>query len=155
MAHYKPPFTISAQSIHLIADISAQLERYTIRMEQADSLLLRKVHRVQSIRGSLAIEGNSVSEDQITAILEGKPVIAPLREIQEVRNAIKTYDHFNTWKSSSEKDLLAAHKSLMEGLIDEVGKYRQGGVGVFQGREVIHLAPPAERVPFLIKDLLK
>lgn len=155
MDEYVPPFKITAKSISLIAEISAQLERYAIRMEQSDSLLLRKANRIKTIQGSLAIEGNTLSEDQITAILEGKHVIAPLREVQEVRNAIKTYDRFTEWNPYSGKDLLAAHQSMMAGLIDEAGMFRRGGVGVFAGTEVIHMAPPADRVPYLIGDLLK
>ena len=89
---YKPPFSISPKSINLIADIAAQIERYAIRMEQEDGLLLRKKNRIKTIHGSLAIEGNTLSENLITDIIEGKPVVAPLREIQEVKNAIKTYD---------------------------------------------------------------
>lgn len=155
MNEYVPPFKITAKSISLIAEISAQLERYAIRMEQSDSLLLRKANRIKTIQGSLAIEGNTLSEDQITAILEGKHVIAPLREVQEVRNAIKTYDRFTEWNPYFGKDLLAAHQSMMAGLIDEAGMFRRGGVGVFAGTEVIHMAPPADRVPYLIGDLLK
>jgi len=154
MSDYVPPFKITAKSISLIAEISAQLERYAIRMEQSDSLLLRKANRIKTIQGSLAIEGNTLSEDQITAILEGKHVIAPLREVQEVRNAIKTYDRFTKWNPYSEKDLLAAHDSMMTELIDEAGVLRHGGVGVFAGTEVIHMAPPADRVAYLIRDLL-
>lgn len=82
---YTPPFTISTKAIHLIADISAQIERYVIRMEQEDALLLRKINRIKTIQGSLAIEGNTLSESQITDIIEGKHIIAPIREIQEVR----------------------------------------------------------------------
>ncbi|MCD1655512.1 Fic family protein [Treponema zuelzerae] len=154
MGNYVPPFKITAKSITLIAEISAQLERYAIRMEQSDSLRLRKANRIKTIQGSLAIEGNTLSEEQITAILEGKHVIAPLREVQEVRNAIDTYDRFTNWDPYSEKDLLAAHGCMMKGLIDEVGQFRHGGVGVIAGTEVIHLAPPADRVPFLVNDLL-
>lgn len=155
MSDYVPPFRITAKSITLIAEISAQLERYAIRMEQSDALMLRKANRIKTIQGSLAIEGNTLSEEQITAILEGKHVIAPLREIQEVRNAIKTYDRFNDWNPCSVKDLLEAHESMMTGLIEESGTFRHGGVGVFAGTQVIHLAPPADRVPLLIKDLLE
>lgn len=80
---YTPPFTISSRTIHLIADISALVERYAIRMEQEDALLLRKINRIKTIQGSLAIEGNTLSESQITDILDGKHIVAPIREIQE------------------------------------------------------------------------
>ena len=103
---YKPPFSISPKSINLIADIAAQIERYAIRMEQEDTLQLRKNNRIKTIHGSLAIEGNTLSESLITDIIEGKPVVAPLREIQEVKNAIKTYDAFSSLNPFSVKDLL-------------------------------------------------
>ena len=74
------------------AEISAMVERFAIRMEQDDALLLRKINRIKTIQGSLAIEGNTLTESQITDIIDGKHVVAPIREIQEVRNAIKTYN---------------------------------------------------------------
>ncbi|MBO5195066.1 MAG: Fic family protein, partial [Bacteroidales bacterium] len=74
---YRPPFTISVKAINLIAEISAQIERYAIRMEQMDSLKLRKANRIRTIHSSLAIEGNQLSEGEVLAILEGKTVIAP------------------------------------------------------------------------------
>ncbi len=97
---YRPPFTVSSAAISKIAEISALIERYVIRMEQEDSLLLRKANRIKTIQGSLAIEGNTLSEDQITAILEGKRIVAPLREIQEVKNAIKTYELYSSLNRS-------------------------------------------------------
>ncbi len=152
---YKPPFSISAKSINLIADISAQIERYAIRMEQEDGLLLRKINRIKTIHGSLAIEGNKLSESMITEILEGKHVVAPLREIQEVRNAIKTYDAFSSLNPYKVEDLLKAHGLMMEALIDNAGRFRSGGVGVFAGTQAVHIAPPADRVPYLINDLFE
>lgn len=89
---YRPPFTVSPTAITKVAEISALTERYIIRMEQEDGLRLRKANRIKTILGSLAIEGNTLSEDQITAILDGKRIVAPIREIQEVKNAIATYD---------------------------------------------------------------
>ena len=87
-----PPFTISPQAINLIADISAMIERYAIRLEQKDGLLLRRANRIKTIHSSLAIEGNNLSEDEVRDIINGKTVVAPLREIQEVKNAIRTHD---------------------------------------------------------------
>lgn len=152
---YTPPFTISSRAIHLIANISAQIERYAIRMEQEDALLLRKINRIKTIQGSLAIEGNTLSESQITDIIEGKHVVAPIREIQEVRNAIRTYNLYHSLNPYSVDDLLKAHQVMMEALVDNAGRFRQGGVGVFAGKQLIHMAPPADRVPNLINDLFE
>lgn len=152
---YTPPFTVSAKAINLIAEISAQIERYSIRMEQSDSLRLRKVNRVKTVHSSLAIEGNSLSEGDVTAILEGKTVIAPQRQILEVKNALKTYELYSTLDPFSIKDLLKAHYTMMCGLIDEAGIFRKRGVGVFDGANIIHVAPPAERVKGLMEDLFE
>ena len=89
---YIPPFTVSAEAINLIAEISGQIERYAIRLEQEDGLRLRKVNRIKTIHSSLAIEGNTLSEEQVRDIIDGKNVVAPIKEIQEVKNAIKTYE---------------------------------------------------------------
>ena len=93
---YTPPFTISARAINMIAEISAQIERYAIRMEQSDALRLRKANRTKTIHNSLAIEGNTLTENQVTEIINGKNVIAPIKEIQEVKNAIETYELYPT-----------------------------------------------------------
>ena len=82
---YIPPFTVSAEAINLIAEISGLIERYAIRLEQEDSLRLRKANRIKTIHSSLAIEGNKLSENEVRAIMEGKNVVAPIKQIQEVR----------------------------------------------------------------------
>ena len=151
---YQPPYTITAEILNKVAAISEAIGRLTVLTDQARALRLRRINRIRTIHGSLAIEGNTLSEAQITAILEGKRVIAPPREVQEVKNALAAYDWFDTWKPSSEKDLLEAHRVLMSSLIDGAGVYRHGGVGVMAGQQVIHMAPPADRVPHLMADLL-
>lgn len=151
---YNPPFTITPTILRMVGEISEVVGRLSAQQESAALLRLRRANRIRTIQGSLAIEGNSLSEEQITAILEGKRVIAPPREIQEVRNALAAYDHLEQWKAHSEADLLAAHSMLTAGLIDESGRYRSGGVGVMAGSKVMHMAPPAKRVPLLMQDLM-
>jgi len=150
---YKPPFTISPKVINLIASISSQLERYAIKMEQGDSLRLRRANRIKTIHSSLAIEGNTLTEGEVQAVLEGKTVVAPLKEIQEVRNAIKTYELYPNLNPFSIQDLLLAHETMMAGLVDEAGMFRKGGVGVFAGDKPVHIAPQANRVRDLMNDL--
>ena len=150
---YKPPFTVSPKAINLIASISSQIERYAIKMEQGDSLRLRRANRIKTIHSSLAIEGNTLSEGEVKAVLEGKTVIAPLKEIQEVRNAIKTYELYPKLDPFSLQDLLLAHGTMMAGLVDEAGMFRKGGVGVFDGDKPVHIAPQADRVRDLMNDL--
>ena len=150
---YRPPFEITAKAINLISEISAQLERFSIAMEQGDSVQLRKINRMKTIHGTLAIEGNSLSEEQVTALIEGKHVIAPLREVQEVRNAILAYGQFMKFDPYNEDDLLKAHGIFALGLVDNPGHFRKGGVCVMGRDGISHVAPPAHRVPFLISDL--
>ena len=152
---YIPPFTISANAINLIAEISAQIERYAIRLEQSDGLKLRKANRVKTIHSSLAIEGNTLSEDEVKDIIDGKTVVAPLRQIQEVKNAIKTYELYSRLDPFQVTDLLRAHGTMMTALTDDAGRFRRGGVGVFSEKELVHMAPSADRVPTLIADLFE
>jgi Fic family protein len=154
MSPYEPPFTVTPAIIRLIADISESLGRVSVLSEQENALRLRRINRIRTIQGSLAIEGNTLSEEQITAILEGRRVIAPPREVQEARNAIAAYDQLPHWQAAREQHLLQAHGVLMKGLIDDAGHYRQGCVGVMSGADVIHMAPPANRVPVLMAQLL-
>jgi Fic family protein len=150
---YQPPYSITPEILNRVAAISEAIGRLTVLTDQARALRLRRINRIRTIHGSLAIEGNTLSETQITAILDGKQVIAPPREVQEVKNALTAYDRFDTWKPEAKKDLLEAHRILMSGLIDEAGLYRHGGVGVMAEGQVIHMAPPADRVPHLMADL--
>lgn len=153
MQAYQPPFTITPTIIGLISEISESLGRLSV-LEDEKSLRLRRINRIRTIQGSLAIEGNTLSEDQITAILDGKTVIAPPHEIQEARNAINAYEQFENWQPTSEHHLLNAHQILMAGLIDDVGRNRSGNVGVMKGKSVVHMAPPSNRVRLLMDDLL-
>jgi Fic family protein len=152
---YQPPYTITPGIVHLVARISETVGRLTVLVDQPGPLRLRRINRIPTIRGSLAIEGNTLSEAQVTAILEGKRVIAPPREVQEVRNAIAAYDRFAQWNPGDSADLLEAHRVLMAGLLDVAGRYRRGSVGVMADGEVMHLAPPADRVPILMTDLFQ
>lgn len=152
---YTPPFNITASAINKIAEISAQMERFAIRLEQADGLRLRKANRVRTIHSSLAIEGNTLSEDDVRDIINGKNVIAPLRQIQEVKNAIATYELYGELNPFSVSDLLRAHGTMMQALTDDAGRFRRSGVGVFSDTGLVHMAPPAERVPQLMDDLFE
>jgi Fic family protein len=114
---------------------------------------LRKKNKVKTIRASLAIEGNTLSEEQITAILENKRVIGPTKDILEVKNAIAVYDSLADFDPFSEASYLEAHKILMQGLVENPGMYRTGGVGIVQGNKVTHLAPPGWNVQNLMQQL--
>lgn len=153
MAAYTPPYSVSAKAIRLVAEISALIERYAIHMEQGDSVLLRKANRIKTIHSSLAIEGNELSEDEVRTILEGKRVVAPVQQLQEVRNAIRCYEESEHWDAYSVDDMLKAHLCMMDGLCACAGAFRSGGVGVFAGDKLIHMAPPAHMVSTLMQQL--
>ena len=150
---YAPPFTVSSRAISFVAGISAMIERYAIRLERQDSLRLRRANKVKTIHSSLAIEGNTLTESQVSDLLDGKRVVAPVRQIQEVKNAIAVYDLIAELNPFDLTDLLRAHSVLMSALDERPGSFRQGGVGVFTGNQCIHMAPPANRVPTLMNDL--
>ena len=148
-----PPYTITPA----ILDLSIRIGEAVGRAEEAavgEDLRLQQINRIRTIQGSLAIEGNSLTEDEITTILEGRPVIASPREVQEVRNAFGAYDAFPQWHPAREADLLRAHEMLMMGLLDAPGHYRRVGVAVGGGGKVHHVGPPADRVPHLMANLL-
>ncbi len=115
--------------------------------------MLRKANRVKTIHSSLAIEGNTLSEGQVADIINGKNVMAPLRQIQEVKNAINVYDEYGRLDPFSEKDLLRAHSIIMKAIATDAGRYRSSAVGVFGETGLIHLAPSPAMVPKLMNDL--
>ena len=152
---YEPPFKITSQIIDLISQISEAVGEINSLENSPRHLELRKENRIKTIHSSLAIENNSLSLEQITAIIEGKRVLGSPNEIQEVKNALQAYELLLTLNPYEEKDLLKAHKLMMADLVERNGKYRKDGVGIFDGNQVVHLAPPADRVPFLMSDLFE
>lgn len=152
---YEPPFKITSQIIDLISQISEAVGEINSLENSPRHLELRKENRIKTIHSSLAIENNSLSLEQITAIIEGKRVLGSPNEIQEVKNALQAYELLLTLNPYEEKDLLKAHKLMMADLVERNGKYRKDGVGVFDGNQVVHLAPPADKVPFLMSDLFE
>ncbi len=141
--------------MNLIAEISAQIERYAIRLEQNDGLRLRKANRIKTIHSSLAIEGNTLSEVEVRDIIDGKTIVAPIKQIQEVKNAIATYELYHELDPFKVKDLLRAQGVMMKAIADDAGRFRRGGVGVFGEHGLVHMAPPADRVPFLMDELFE
>jgi Fic family protein len=153
MTDYQPPYIRTPAIIELVAEIAEMIGRYTVLAEQNLTPQLRRANRIRTIQASLAIENNTLNLEQVTAVIEGRHVLGHPREIQEVRNAFATYEAMETWDHRSEQDLLTAHGVLMLGLIDNPGRYRSSGVGIFQGEHLVHMAPPASRVPTLMGDL--
>jgi len=148
-----PPYDITGKIMKHIASISKNLGEIDANYLTKQSPQLRKQNRIQTIHSSLQIEGNTLSEEHVTALLEDKKVIGPEKDILEVKNAIKVYNQLNNFKISSDKSFLKAHQILMNELVPEAGKYRKQSVGIAKGNKIEHVAPPYENVPFLMKDL--
>lgn len=150
---YQPPFTLNSQILDLVADIAQKVGRVDAYGQISRSLQLRKENRIRTIHSSLAIENNTLSLEQVTAVIEGKHVIAPPKDLLEVQNAIKVYENIDSFNPLSVDDLLFAHKELMGGLVSEAGRLRSGNVGVFAGKKLIHAGTPAKYVSSVLADL--
>lgn len=150
-----PPYDITPKILKLISSISEKLGEVNANYLNKQSPQLRKQNRIKTIHSSLQIEGNTLTEEQITALIENKRVVGPQKDVLEVLNAIKVYEKLNEYNFLSEKFFLKAHQKLMNGLISSAGKYRQQGVGIVKGTKLEHVAPPHRNVPFLMKDLFE
>ena len=151
----KPPYDITPNILKLISSISEKIGEINANYLNKPSTTLRKQNRIKTIHSSLKIEGNTLTEEQITALLENKRVIGPQKDIKEVLNAIEIYENLEKFNPYNEKSFLEAHSSLMNNLVENAGKYRKQGVGIVKGSKVEHLAPPYENVPYLMKDLFQ
>jgi len=151
--HYKPPYTITTKIVKLVSEISEKISDIKHIEKQYDTPKLRKKNRVRSITGSLQIEGNTLSEEKVTAMMNGKRVIGEYKEILEVEGAIKAYANLEKYDYTKENDLLLAHKLMMGGILTNCGNYRGGNVGVGGKDGVAHIAPPPNQVPKLMGEL--
>jgi len=151
----KPPYEVTAPILNLYGKINERLGQCKGLMLIRPEARLRRENRIRTIHSSLAIEGNTLQFDQVTAILENKRVIAPAREILEVQKAMLAYDQLNSVDPFSEIDFLKIHSLLVGGLVDEAGMYRSKSVGIMKGNEVKHVAPGAQMVPSLMKNLFQ
>ncbi|UXD69360.1 Fic family protein [Sphingobacterium faecium] len=149
----KPLYTITDKILALVATISEKIGEINATHLYRPATELRKKNRIKTIQSSLEIEGNTLSEEQITALLENKRVIAPQKDILEVQNAIKVYEQLNQFNPFNLKDLEKAHAILMHELIDSPGKLRVTNVEIVKGSKVEHIAPSGSLVTFLMKDL--
>lgn len=153
MSDYKPPFHMTDRITSLIAEISEQIGRISVLQEETISPHLHRENRIRTIHSSLAIEHNSLTMEQVTAILDGKRVFGNPNEIKEVHNAYEAYELMLHLNPASVDDLLRAHKLMMNELVAENGRFRSGDVGVFNGETLVHMAPPAKFVPEHIHNL--
>ena len=149
----RPPYNITEEILKLVASISEKLGEVNAVHLHKPPTQLQKKNRIKTIQSSLEIEGNTLSEEQITALLENKRVIAPQKDIVEVQNAIKVYEQLHSFNPNNLKDLEKAHQVLMQGLIEDAGKLRTKNVGIVKGSKVQHVAPSGDMVKGLLNDL--
>ncbi|MEG2610544.1 MAG: Fic family protein, partial [Bacilli bacterium] len=140
----KPPFEINENILNLVTAITEKLTRLEINIDRKKDLLLRKSSKIKSANSSCAIEANTLNEEEVISISNGKTVLAPQNEINEVKNAYEAYTNIINYDPYKIESFLNAHKVLTTDLISESGKFRRGDVGVFDGKEVIHMAARPE-----------
>jgi Fic family protein len=148
-----PPYQITPEILKLIVSVSEKLGQINAKFLDKPSPKLRKENRIKTIHSSLSIEGNTLTEEQITALIEDKRIIGPEKDVNEVLNAIKVYEQLKSFDPLTSKSFLKAHEILMKGLVTDNGKYRNRGVGIIAGDRIAHMAPPAENVPHLMNHL--
>ena len=149
---YNPPFTITPKILNLVGEITEVITKLEMLSFNID-LKLRKISKIKTITGTLQIEGNTLTEEKVTAILEGKRVLGSLKEITEVKGAIALYENIDKFDYQNLDDLLKAHKILMQDLLKEAGSFRNSNVGVGNLSEIVHIAPPAKQIPKLMQNL--
>lgn len=151
----KPPYTITGRILKLVATISEKMGEINAAHLSKPPTELRKRNKIKSIHASLEIEGNTLSIEQVTSIIENKRVAGPMKDILEVKNAIEAYNSFERMDPYSFNSFCAAHALLMNGLIDTAGKLRNWSVGIVKGSEVAHVAPPHDILMPLMNDLFQ
>jgi Fic family protein len=149
----KPPYTITEKAADYLAKIVETITRLEYGTEFKRDIKLHRENRVRTIYSSLAIEGNSLTLGEVTAVIDGKVVAGKQTEIKEVKNAYEAYDKIMTFDPYSVRDFLKAHKLMTLGLVNEAGKFRNNDVAVFDGDIAVHIGARPQFVPQLIADL--
>ena len=151
---YNPPYTLTDEMFDLVSQIMENLGKLNSVDDLEKLPRLRRINRIKSIHSSLAIENNTLSIEQVSDVINGKKVLGPQKDIIEVHNAFNAYEEVSKINPYSINDLLKIHSIMTNGLVKESGRFRSGQVGVYdQDGNVIHIAPPANIVPSLIKQL--
>lgn len=155
MRKQKPPFEITNQMIDYVAEIAELVGKLSVVSSLSANPTLRRSNRIRTIHGSLAIEQNALSLEQVTAVLNGKHVLAPPKDIAEVKNAYEIYERLDELDPYSVEDLLTAHGIMTRGLVEESGIFRTRPVGVVDNEEhVLHFGTLPQYVPDLVMELL-
>lgn len=156
MRNKKPPFEITEAALSDVMEISELVGKISSTQNLSTSPILRRQNRIRTIYSSLAIEQNTLSLEQVTAVLSGKRVLAPPKDIAEVKNAYEIYDHLAELNPYSIDDLLLAHRTMMQGLVHEAGEFRSRPVGVVDNQgNVLHFGTLQQYVPYLMEELVQ
>lgn len=156
MRNKKPPFEITNQMIDYVAEIAELVGKLNGTNHLTANPTLRRGNRIRTIHGSLAIEQNTLSLEQVTAVLNGKRVLAPPKDIAEVKNAYEIYERLDELDPYSVDDLLTAHGIMTRGLVEESGMFRTRPVGVVDSEgHVLHFGTLPQYVPDLVMELLE
>lgn len=156
MRNKKPPFEITNQMIDYVAEIAELVGNLNVTNRLTANPTLRRINRIRTIHGSLAIEQNTLSLEQVTAVLKGKRVLAPPKDIAEVKNAYEIYERLDELDPYSVDDLLTAHGIMTRGLVEESGMFRTRPVGVVDSKgHVLHFGTLPQYVPDLVMELLE
>ena len=150
---YQPPLQLTHTMMRHVARIGELIGTWKAANQNRLVPELRRGNRIKTIQASLAVEQNTLTLEQVTAVLAGKTVLGLPKEIQEVRNAFAAYEAMEQWHPHHIDDLLAAHALLLHGLIDDAGHWRSKGAGIYRGEQLVHMAPPASQIPRLMADL--
>lgn len=151
----KLPYEITSRILNLISSISEKIGEVKSARLIKPLTELRKRNRIKTIQSSLEIEGNSLTVEQITDLIDNKRVLAPLKDIGEVKNAIEVYSKLDKFNAYDLDSLCNAHGILMNGLINNAGKLRRTSVRIIKGNNIAHIAPPGDLVPSLMNDLFR
>jgi len=151
--YYQPPYRITTKIVHLLTDIAERLGEIKSINSEMNTPQLRKKNQIKTITGTLQIEGNTFSEEKVTAVLEGKRVLGTPKEIAEVKGAIAVYEKLGQYDCHNIKHLLYAHQVLMGQILTHAGQFRTKAVGVHGKKGVTHIAPQANRLSGLMTDL--
>ncbi len=150
---YNPPFKITDEIVNLVAEINELTGMIIVLEKLSFNPVLRRENRIKTIYSSLAIEQNTLTFEQVTDVINGKRVLAPPKDIKEVKNAYEIYEKLTLLNPYSIKDLLSAHKIMTAELINESGRFRTKGAGVYQGSQLIHAGTPPQYIPEVIGQL--
>lgn len=152
-ANSKPPYVFTEKAADCLAKIVETVTRLEYGTEFKRDIRLHRENRLRTIHSSLAIEGNTLTLSEVTAVVNGKIVAGRQTEIKEVRNAYEAYDRIMTFNPFNVSDFLKAHELMTQGLVNRAGRFRSGDVGVFDGDVAVHIGARPQYVPQLIEDL--